>query len=573
MSALDNLATGSLLVGGQTIKKISSPAQAAPGKPVVEANASRYSASITVSNAGFGDLYGPPKLNTQVTFSNPLLTSSTSQLLANNLAIPPLKQSPGLLFNPLEPTLGPTQRLAGGSLRLGELADLGEDYDQDIRQYAQLAMPDENGRYQKMDLTGFTDKKSEDLASINLQLKTRDGDTINFSLTSYEGHGIGDDERPASFTGTRVAFEFVGQLSKEELEQVQAFAQSINQASANYFDTGGVDFEALDLASFSQFSAIELSFLTNGDGSGDQHFKLNYEDSTQVRSIDVNQNGDTSQISINKTSLGITMPGDQQQQALEEYLTLLTNSAKEAHANQSAATLMLSVFSLGFDELLADQEVDQQSGSPEPITLASTTDNQAVKNGLVGLPDFDFSFDSKIEHPNAAEQPNEYVGFSLESSLKTQMDDNKSNDTSTITQTQKYDLSAAYYQPLDHLDDVDFNNQNYKYIELDRSSEKVTNLVTKNNELILALSTEQGESNITTKEYNEGKLVDVDTKHREHSEVNDFTELAKQEVEQQTLKLLNAVMIDPYQQHQQGEVKDDIKTLDGRALRGQNEHL
>jgi len=410
------------------------------------------------------------------------------------------------------------------------------------------------------------------LASINLQLKTRDGDTINFSLTSYEGHGIGDDERPASFTGTRVEFEFEGQLSAEELEQVQAFAQSINQASANYFDSGGVDFEALDLASFSQFSAIEMSFLTNGDGSGDQHFKLNYEDSTQVRSIDVNQNGDASQISINKTSLGMTMPGDQQEQTLEEYLTLLTNSAKEAHANQSAAALMLSVFSLGFDELLAGQEVDQQSGSPEPITLAATTDNQAVKNGLVGLPDFDFSFDSKIEHPNAAEQPNEYVGFSLESSLKTQMDDNKSNDTSAITQTQKFDLSAAYYQPLDHLDDVDFNNQNYQYIELDRSSEKITNLVTKNNELILALSTEQGESNKTTKEYNEGKLVDVDTKHREHSEVNDFTELAKQEVEQQTLKLLNAVMIDPYQQHQQGEIKDDIKTLDGRALRGQDEH-
>jgi len=572
MDILNNLSIGSLLVGGQLINKDQKAVATQATNPVVQTNDSRYSASITVDTTGLGDRYAPPKLNTQVTFSNPLLTSSTSQLLASNLAIAPLPQTPGLLFNALEPSLDPTQRLAGGSLRLGELADLGEDYEQDIRQYAQLAMPDENGRYQKLDLTGFTDKKSEDLASINLQLKTRDGDTINFSLTSYEGHGIGDDERPASFTGTRVAFEFEGQLSKEELEQVQAFAQSINQASAHYFDSGGVDFEALDLASFSQFSAIELSFLTNGDGSGDQHFKLNYEDSLQVRSIDVNQNGDASQITINKTSLGMTMPGDQQEQALEEYLTLLTNSAKEAHANQSAAALMLSVFSLGFDELLAGQEVDQQSGPTKPITLAATTDNQAVKNGLVGLPDFDFSFDSKIEHPNAAEQPNEYVGFSLESSLKTQMDDNKSNDTSAITQTQKFDLSAAYYQPLEHLDDVDFNNQNYKYIELDRSSEKITNLVTKNNELILALSTEQGESNKTTKEYSEGKLVDSDTKHREHSEVNDFTELAKQEVEQQTLKLLNAVMIDPYQQHQQGKVKDDIKTLDGRALRGQNEH-
>ena len=572
MDILNNLSIGSLLVGGQLINKDQKAVATQATNPVVQTNGSRYSASITVDTTGLGDRYAPPKLNTQVTFSNPLLTSSTSQLLASNLAIAPLPQTPGLLFNALEPSLDPTQRLAGGSLRLGELADLGEDYEQDIRQYAQLAMPDENGRYQKLDLTGFTDKKSEDLASINLQLKTRDGDTINFSLTSYEGHGIGDDERPASFTGTRVAFEFEGQLSKEELEQVQAFAHSINQASAHYFDSGGVDFEALDLASFSQFSAIELSFLTNGDGSGDQHFKLNYEDSTQVRSIDVNQNGDASQISINKTSLGITMPGDQQQQALEEYLTLLTNSAEEAHANQSSSALMLSVFSLGFDELLGGEQVDQQSGPTKPITLAATTDNQAVKNGLVGLPDFDFSFDSKIEHPNAAEQPNEYVGFSLESSLKTQMDDNKSNDTSSITQTQKFDLSAAYYQPLDHLDEVDFNNQNYQYIELDRSSEKVTNLVTKNNELILALSTETGEFNKTTKEYSEGKLVDVDTKHREHSEVNDFTELAKQEVEQQTLKLLNGVMIDPYQQHQQGKVKDDIKTLDGRALRGQNEH-
>ncbi len=123
MDILNNLSIGSLLVGGQLINKDQKAVATQATNPVVQANDSRYSASITVDTTGLGDRYAPPKLNTQVTFSNPLLTSSTSQLLANNLAIAPLPQTPGLLFNALEPSLDPTQRLAGGSLRLGELAD------------------------------------------------------------------------------------------------------------------------------------------------------------------------------------------------------------------------------------------------------------------------------------------------------------------------------------------------------------------------------------------------------------------------------------------------------------------
>jgi len=571
MSILNNLSIGSLLVGGQYINKDQKSPTAQAIKPMVATDGSRYSASLKLTSANTGNSYGIPKLSSEITFSNPDNTSQVSQLLAKNHAIPPIKPQLGQQYGAPVPALNPGQRLNGGMIRLPELAVLGESYEQDIRQYAQLSFPDDHGKYQALDITGFTDKKSEDLASINLQLKTRDGDVINFSLTSYKGYGSGDDERPASFTGTRVAFEVDGDLSREELEQVEAFAQKINQASEGYFNNGKVDLNDLELSTFSQFGEVELSFLNDADGSGVKKFKLSYQDDVESRSIDVNLNGDQAQITIDKTSLGIGANAQQQKQALQEYLTLLEDSANEVHAEQATQNLMMDTFELGFTQLTTEAEDAARSHSQKNIPVETQALNQKVENALVGLPDFKFSFNSLIKRPNSDVQPNEYEGFKLNLSLKTHSYKYVENRTETISQKQNFHLTGAYYTPLEGADEPDFANQNYKYTELDRVSEKITQLVTKDNQLILAMSTEQGEFNKTTQEYRDGKLVDEDSEFSGYSQITEFTELAQQENKLQTRELLNTVMIDPYQKNKE-DTPQAVETVDGRLIRGQNEY-
>jgi len=571
MNILNNLSFGSLLVGGQLINKDREAVATQATNPVVQTDGSRYSAGIKITSANTGSSYGLPKLSSEITFSNPDNTSQVSQLLAKNHAIPPIKPQLGQQYGAPIPALNPGQRLNGGMIRLPELATLGESYEQDIRQYAQLNFPDDNGRYKALDLTGFTDKKSEDLASINLQIKTRDGDVINFSLTSYKGYGSGDDERPASFTGTRVAFEVEGDLSPDELKQVEAFAQKINQASEGYFSNGKVDIGDLELSTFSQFSDVDLSFLNDADGSGVRNFKLSYQDDAQSRSIDVNLNGDQAQITIDKTSLGIGANAQQQKQALQEYLTLLEDSADEVHAEQTTQNLMMETFELGFTQLTTEAEDAARHNSQKNTPIETQALNKKVENALVGLPDFKFSFDSLVKRPNSDVQPNEYEGFKLNLSLKTHSYKYVENRTETISQKQKFHLTGAYYTPLEGADEPDFSKQNYRYTELDRVSEKITQLVTKDNQLILAMSTEQGEFNKTTQEYREGKLVDEDSEFSGYSQIVEFTELAQQENTLQSRELLNTVMIDPYQKNKE-DTPQAVETVDGRLIRGQNDH-
>ncbi|MEY8204378.1 MAG: hypothetical protein RPR40_04810 [Bermanella sp.] len=547
MNTFGNLASGPSIVGGQhaNLNRLVTDSPVDPSTSA--ASDTRYTPSATIIKGPYGDAYGPPKLSTQLTFSEPYTTGGIAQTLASNLTIAPLqKNSLRLGFHATTPILNATEQLNSGVLHLPKLASLGEDYQQDIRQYAQLSTPDENRHYQAMDPTGFVDKKSEDLASINLQLKTRDGDTINFSLTSYKGYGRGDDERPASFSGIRVSFEIEGDLTPKELKQLEAFSQTIQQASSRYFNSGQLDMAELDLSALSQFSDIELSFLNNGDGSGDRHLKMRYHDDHETRAIEVSLNGHTSNISIDKTSLGMDVSAQQSQQALEQYLILLKDNASEARAQPAAADLMLSMFNLGFANL---QDEAKAALSQAPIDVAAASAEQPIKNGLVGLPDFTFSFEARTEMPNAKHQPLEHVGFSVNLSLKSRVNEDVGSNTESISQTQKSHLSAAYYAPLDTWDNVDFKYQNYQYIQLQRSSEQVTNLITQDNELILAAATEEGTFHKTTQVYEMGQLEDENTEHAEHAQISHFTELAKQESEQQTMALLNLVMIDPQQKH------------------------
>ena len=268
----------------------------------------------------------------------------------------------------------------------------------------------------------------------------------------------------------------------------------------------------------------------------DTQLEIDYSDNDTDRTINVNFLGHKSQLNIDKTSLALTATEQQRQQGIQQYLSLLDSSAQEAHAKDSATNVMKQVFEAGFSNLVEEEK--------DPKDLNDT--QQLHNRSLVALPDFNFSFDSKIETPNEENRPLEYEGFKLNISMATQIEQDEDSDKVTATQTQKFELSAAYYTPLEGLDAPDFKDQNYNYTVLERSSEKVTNVESDKGEVKSANTLESGENKRVGLEYRMGKMVDEDIDTNNFLELTDFTELAGIKDEALTEELLNTVMIDPY---------------------------
>lgn len=466
-------------------------------------------------------VYEKPKQLSLTTFSNEDKVSSITRQLA--------KQAESHL---------PDNRFRGGAVRLSELvAGSEKSYEQDIRQYSRYENRAQKGESPKIDLSGYVDSSTKDGNSFTLQLKTKDGDVIDFSINSYSGTGQGDDGRISAFSGLTVSYNLEGDLSKEEQAQVAVFTQNLEHLANDYFSNEDVDLSGLDLASFSSFSNVELTLDGSVESPSQQVFKLSFEDTQSQRSIEVESNGHKSNISVDKTSLDLMTSTSQGENGLQAYLEVLDKSASESRAEGSATSLMKDTFELGFSGLLEIEEDDDK-----PIIIS----NELNKN-IVGLPDFDFSFDSRVDNPNKEERPREYQGFSVELSLKSYFEKSDSKDKSSLIQTQKYELEAAYYSPVGMMEKPDFDDQTYKYTQLDRSSEKTTRIDTEKGQIISAMTKESGEDNSTTLEYHKGKLVDEDVDGSSFVEVKDFTELAKQETDKQSRELLDTVMIDPYQ--------------------------
>ena len=518
---------------------------------------SRQGSNITLSSQSMRsliqdyDVYTVPKRITALTFSQPTQVSSSIKQFAQSS----LNTHSGV-------------SLSGGALRLSEFASSGTSYEQDIRQYSKYENSQSTHESKNtINTDGFQDLKFDKDSHLNLKLKTKDGDTINFSLQAYTGTGENSDKERASFKGVKVSFEFEGKLSEQEKNQLDAFSQNIDQMVQKLSSSTDFDFKQLDLTSLTSFSDIDIAFKPSGfDARTDTELKLSYQDTQTERSIDVDFLGHTSRLNIDKTSIGIDAKDKQKQDGLRQYLDILESSAREAHAKGSASQLMTNVFEAGFKGLgLEDEAQDNKNIDDNKISLnnlQTDAEKEIHNKTLVPLPDFDFSFDSKIEKPNEENKPGEYEGFKVNLSLNTDLVSDSTGYHVTATQTQKFELSGAYYSPLDGLKQPDFENGNYKYTELERSSEKVTTVKTEQGKLVSAITAESGENHSVTLEYQIGKLVNEDKDDSRFLEITDFTQLALEDSATQQKELINTVMIDPYEVNQASKGTNTLSITD-----------
>ncbi|WP_396587465.1 hypothetical protein [Bermanella sp. R86510] len=502
------------------------------------------SSDITISTSKYGPANGPARQIIQNDFSNPAQVDKPAYELLR---------------------FASRSKVQGGALHLSELLSRGNaEYQQDMRQYSTYSFPTKSGEYPPIELSNFNEQKREYEQGFTFQLKTKSGDVINFSYDLYSGYGqtVGEeiktengviytDIRSTSFRGASMNFNIDGELSQKEQLQLNELSEKLEGITTAYFDKGNFDIRQLDFSQFDTLSDIDITF----SAKDKPDFKMHYHDDFFERSISVNTANREIEIIIDKSSIGMTFSAQEQAQAKQAYLSLLQDAGREAKASSGDTNLMSAVFDMGFNNLARKEK--ENTNDIDRIALQSL--NNTVGRGLVALPDFDFSYNSAISRPNAENKPNEYQGFQVSLSLNTIISENTDTGRLDIVQTQHFKLKAAYYEPLDHLKAVDFENQNYKYTQLSRESTQVTRLLVQDGLLESALSEAKHDYKRTTWEYEEGILINKHEIVDSQGQLKDFTELAKVKREQQDKDLLESIIIDPYQKYDDEKQKVAIK--------------
>ena len=446
-------------------------------------------------------------------------------------------------------------RFDGAGTRFSELIASGESsYQQQLRQYSFFSPKSLAGN--KIDFSRFEVASQEKVQELSLSLTTRSGARISFQLESFNGKGKTPDEtitvtkqaallkegKPAYFATTEISFEVKGDLTKKEQQQLEEFGKNLEAFASDLLTSGTPNLKQLGLASFDSIDSLSLQ----SSGGGATPLSLEYRNNDEQRRISLKFAGNTAEITVDKNDQ-LTFSQSGKQKALDHYLRLLDNSAREAKADDMQHHMMKDVLAAGFElneeelEYVKQQEKQQaetQKLNPEDLSLASD-------HSFIPLPDFDFSFESRRDRPNAAKQPKESKGFDVNLSLTSQRF--QSGDQTIKQQKQDFNLTGSYYEPLAHLKKPDFEYQNYRYTEFERSASNIVRTVSEDNQLIAATIEKNQSFTSRTVEYNEGKLVNTESEEDAQHTIDDLMLEIISLSHSEPLKLLEQVLVDPYQ--------------------------
>ncbi|CCK75298.1 hypothetical protein OLEAN_C11220 [Oleispira antarctica RB-8] len=488
-------------------------------------------------NSSLSELYKPQPTFIQHSISNTLQSSDQTQKFTNQLN-----------------DENSDNRFKGLGTRFNELLNKPtESYHQELRQYHYQS---QNSSAGNVDFSEFIVSSKTRTQAFDLELKTKSGATIQFSIESFSGRGKNPDTlmyefedfsvyavgQHASFRSTEISFDVQGDLTKEEIKQLQQFSENLEAFSTTLFNNGVPSLKTLDLASFDVISELNL----NSMGGTSKPLLLEYKNNDEERFIEVNYDGNKAQIQL--TKLGQMVYSEQnKEQVIQHYLDILKDSAEKAQADDIQAQLMQDVFSAGFnineDELERAKEIEQDRTNE--LTSQDASDAEKSKDALLPIPDFSFHFVSHKERFNIAQKPEEYSGFTLELSVNTRQQ--TEGPVTATKQQQNFKLEGAYYKSLGHLEKPDFLTQTYRHNTFNYDVSNTVTTSTGNQQLLSATLEQNNENSESSKAYSKGVLID--DKHEEEepiAKLADFTERLRLEAELTQQQILEDVLIDPF---------------------------
>lgn len=410
---------------------------------------------------------------------------------------------------------------------------------------------DVSGGRQSIDPATFQTNDIQIDASLALQFKTKDGDVLTFKFSQHSAYGTAEGATGGvRQDGLYLSYEVEGELSDSEQKELAEFSENLNRLANQYFQGGEFDLGQLKLGELNHLGELSLSM----DRGDKDRVNLKVTDTDSARNIEGVVQGNVLQLSLDKSGFLASADDDRRDAAVAHYRQMMLDGVQRAKGQGAQRDLLLDAF----DALhqLSDEETE----------YFGTSSKAYEAEMLTGLADFTVEFEGRVQNANTdPRRLDQKEQFSL--SLAQESDFSSKNPMNRkVEQRQLWSLDASYFKPLDHLDKVDFENQNYQYFTLSEQAETRTQVNTVDGE-VTASQERSFSSQFDSREYNEGVLVDWRTTLKQHHQILDFTEQLNSDKYQLNPIELEELLLNPTQMdrvaHREAIVHDLSNGLEG----------
>lgn len=400
-----------------------------------------------------------------------------------------------------------------------------------------------DGRWDEPDFSALQKHSVHAKSELSFSLTTKSGDKLTFTLNYEKGEGSTPKYAAVGYENVSVGFELDGQLSRAEHKELLALSDQLNALANDYFATGKLDLDSLNLGELTEVADIALSL----DGGTteitppfqwphydaiDYGLNLTFSDSEESRHIEAVVNGNKLSATVDKLGLVDGYDLERREAALAKYRQQLVDGVSRAHGSDEDSRFLLAAFDALHGEL----------DEPKP-GLKLSEDEAAM---LSSVADFRMSYLSRVGMRNPQEGRQEQsVRFSLDFAQETHLHQYSNGDLD-IDQNQFWKLRGTYFKPAAGKKSVDFtnNDQNYRYYELQEKAEYRTELERRNGVLIKADRSVELDNKLEELAYKDDALLKWTTTTHRLSDKTNLLALYAENSADQELALLDNLLLD-----------------------------
>lgn len=291
----------------------------------------------------------------------------------------------------------------------------------------------------------FSAAKGKRIESVFLNLRTKDGDSINIQ---FSRNNIRD--------GTSVMeFSLVvdGDLSEGEQKALAALMEKLGAMGDEFFRADTTQLRGLkdvDTQFITGFNFTLQRFNPATDTYVEHSYEFSVDEVAQTQTLRAE---DVKGYSVNITSQLQSLAGipNLERDVLQQYLDLIAQASDESAAPNASKRFMLDAFNSVFGSFL------------KPVIAEGDTESDAAQEAIAafdsGMPDFTASFRSPVYHNPGYYSQVAAMSLTLEQQTRTE----QNGDNLLIKQNTRYDFSYSKFEHTPN-DSLDMLGANYTYV-------------------------------------------------------------------------------------------------------------
>lgn len=465
-------------------------------------------------------VYGPPKQQTVLTAGEqnlPRLNEQMMQALEQGPAVKNLSQS---------------------------LVDFLQSGQKSVHQQLDRYTYQDLGSHRvEPDFSQFEKYTAHAKSDLSFSLTTKSGDKLTFNLHYEKGLGSTPSYASVGYENVTVDYELDGQLSRAERDELLALSDKLNALANDYFQTGEIDLDSLDIGNLTQVADLSLSL----DGGMtdikpplllpyydpvEYGLSLTFSDDNERRHIEAVVNGNKLSATLDKLGMVDGYDLERREAALAKYRQQLVEGVSRARGSDEDRQLLLATF----DALHGELE--------EPKAGVKLNEDEAAM--LTSVADFRMSYLSRTGLRNPQQDRQEQSArFSLDFAQETQLHQYANGDLD-IDQNQFWKLKGTYFKPAEGKPSVRFDqsDQNYRYYELQEKAEYRTQLERRNGILVSAERSVELDTKLEELVYKDDALTEWNTITNRLADNTDLLALYANNSADPELALLDDLLLD-----------------------------